>query len=308
MSANTLGMRFKVGAIVAVFCIAASAQANGAMGLGLEMWDLRYWFAYVVAIIALEAWLIGRWLKISWFKCILISVLANSITGSLCSVWNPLASLLHWNIVGSQTNPSPFPNAIALLTLFAIPSGWVESVIWRWAAKTNDVWPFVKHVLMVHLITVPVGLVILLIPEHPYRGLEATTDYSRRRDVMRVEQALQDYVMVNESLPKSNAVKGIASELAEFAMNRDEHELALTFYVPELTRFNTGERWEHPFEVNPDLVGKHLDTEYGGVGEEDWVWYIRRPDTGIGYGWGFVVDVNSWNIKFEHDFEKLYGP
>jgi len=45
--------------LLAICCLPVSAHANGAMGLGLELWDLNYWFAYVAAIIVAEAWLTG---------------------------------------------------------------------------------------------------------------------------------------------------------------------------------------------------------------------------------------------------------
>ena len=63
-----------------VACIAA-CRANGAMGLALELWDPTNWVFYVGATVALEAWLIGRWLKFGWAKSVGVSVLANAFTG-----------------------------------------------------------------------------------------------------------------------------------------------------------------------------------------------------------------------------------
>lgn len=302
-------MRFKVGLLLAAALLASTAQANGAMGLGLEMWDLRYWFAYVVVIIGLEAWLIGRWHNLSWTKSVLLSLGVNALTGSLCSVLNPLAPLFHYSFVGSLENPNPFMNAVVLLMVFALPSAWLESIVWRWAKKPNDVWQFVKRVMIVHLVTVPIGLAILLIPERPYLGLEAMTDYNRRMNARRVERALQDYVMVNGSLPNSSDLRGIVRELEEYVRDYNEQELMLTFYRPEFTRFSTGEKWEHPFDINPDLVGKRVEGEYEEITEEEeqWVWYIRRPDQGTGYGWGIVVDLNTWMVKTEYKAVTLYG-
>ncbi|MCH7904617.1 MAG: hypothetical protein IH944_08645 [Armatimonadetes bacterium] len=301
-------MRFKAGVAALILCLATVAQANGAMGLGLEMWDLRYWFAYVVVMVGLEAWLIGRWIELSWTKSVLLSIGANAITGVACGAGGLFAPFLHMSFVGSRMDPNPFVNAVVLLTVFALPSAWLESVVWRWAKKPEDVWRFVKRVLVVHLATVPVGLAILLIPEHPYQGMEAMTDYNRRTKVRRIERALQQYVMVNEALPESKDVRGLARELEEHSMNYDENEIVLVLHRPELTRFSTGERWNHPFEINPELVGKRFD---GGpedmIEEEKWVWYVRRPDVGTGYGWGLSVELNSWTVKAEFDEVILYG-
>lgn len=304
MSANTLGMRFKVGAIASILCLATVARANGAMGLGLEMWDLRYWYAYVVVIIALEAWLIGRWLKVSWIKCILISVLANAITGWLGAASGFFAVFLHISIIGSATNPSPFPNAIALLTLFAIPSAWVESVVWRWAEKTEDIWPFVKHVLIIHLITVPVGLAILLIPDRPYPGLEATTTFGRRLTLMSVTRALQQYVSVYEVLPPSDTIDSLAEELQPFTIYK-EREVTAALHYTVFNRFSIRDSFDYPFEINADLVGTPVPMNWDV--DEEWIWYLRTPEEDSGFGWGLVVELNSGQVKFERDATILYG-
>ena len=295
-------MRFKVGAMVAVLGIAASAQANGAMGLGLEMWDLRYWLAYVVAMVALEAWLIGRWLKISWIKSAVISIVANAVTGGLGAASGFFAPFLHISIIGSSANPSPFPNAIALLTLFAIPSGWIESIVWRWATRTKDVWPFVKHVLLVHLITVPIGLAILLIPERPYPGLEITTAYGRRAALYNVSIALENYVRAYEALPGSQTVDGLARELVPHSFSNDS-DMTVALHHGTFSRFSTGDSWQHPFEINPELVGMPLIIDEKA--EEQWVWYLRTPDMGTGYRWGLVIDLNTGDVRPESDSASL---
>lgn len=78
------------------------------MGLGLEMFDLRYWFAYVAVMVGAEAWLIGRALKLKWGESVLKSMIGNVITGVFCGGMGCLAPFWHQSFVNTPDGPNPF--------------------------------------------------------------------------------------------------------------------------------------------------------------------------------------------------------
>lgn len=159
-------MRARIG--LGFLLVPALARANGSMGLGLEIWSLDSWAAYCVSMILLEAWLIGRRAKIAFPKSLLISLCANFVTGMACGPLGCCAVFLH----PGSTNPNPLLNSIIVLIAFAIPSGLVESILWTRFLVSEDRWILVGWSVAVHLMTIPVGWAILMIPEHPYRGSE----------------------------------------------------------------------------------------------------------------------------------------
>ncbi len=284
-------MKARFWVVCAVVLIAPSASANGAMGLGLEMFDLTYWFAYVVVIIALEAWLIGRYVKATTFSSIVTAIIANLLTGVFCGGLGCIAPFLHYPIIGTLDNPRPFPNAIALLTLFAIPSGLMEMILWERAALVKNNFKNYRYIVLIHLLTVPVGLGVLLIPERPYRGLEAFTMGARRQSLRDAETALTVYISEHGRLPLGNSPKEILRELYRFDPDLKESD----WYAPQFSRFSLGESFEHPFEMNPRLVGLRF-TEYVAGPDENWVWYMRYRSSG-GHGFGLRVDVNSGQVQ-----------
>ncbi len=265
------------------------------------MFDLRYWFAYVVAIVVLEAWLIGRWMKLSWPKSLGVSTLANLVTGGLCSL-GCIAPLLHQSFVGTRENPNPFLNAIILLTVFALPSAWVESIAWRLASKEKSELKHVGRVVFVHLITIPVGLAILLIPDRPYQGLR----WARSLHV--AIRAAERYVGEHEALPTATEPRSLANQLKPYTSKKDQDNLVLSLYRPDYSRFSSGESWKHPYEFNPAVLGKKIPAQ-NEQSEEKWVWWIRSPKDSTRWGRGIMVDLHSGSIRHSRDVSELeYKP
>lgn len=130
-------MRTRIG--LGLLLVPAIAWANGSMGLGLEIWSLESWAAYCVAMILLEAWLIGSRAKIAFPKSLLISLCANFVTGMVCGPLGCCAVFLH----PGSTNPNPLLNSIIVLIVFAIPSGLVESFLWTRFVPSDDRWKLV---------------------------------------------------------------------------------------------------------------------------------------------------------------------
>jgi hypothetical protein len=147
--------------------------ANGAMGLGLEMFQFDYWLVYVVVTVLFEAWWIGRRIGLSWPGSLAISVFANAITALVCPFL--LTPALHGTFVGTTLDPNPFGNALALFLGFGLISALLETVIWKPTSKVSNSGGLLWRSLTAHLIGVFMSLAILLIPAQPYRGLEYTS-------------------------------------------------------------------------------------------------------------------------------------
>lgn len=260
--------------------IPASAFANAAMGLGLEMWAVPYWAAYVVAMVIGEAWLIGRWLGLSWPASLALSAVANFITGAGCGMMG--CPFLHYPMVGTREDPSPFLNSVALLALFAIPSALLEALVWtRFRGEKSDraLW---GRSVVVHLALVPVGLAILLIPPRPYVGLEAVTFGHRRLNGLTVLRALEGYSREKGKLPSARTLDELQNELQPLGLTREDVygekktiQVRQVFRDPTFGRFDLGSAGGSEWEINPDLVGRKLDLE---ATKETWAWYLRSRD------------------------------
>lgn len=303
-------MNVRPGAILAVLGLAASASANGAMGLGLEMFDLRYWFAYAVAMVVLEAWLIGRWANVAWPASLGISILANLITGVMCGGIGCFAPLLHGAFVGSVTDPNPFLNAVVLLAAFAVPSGWVESLVWRACLRKSKDTKLLARSVIVHLVTIPVGLSILLISDRPYRGLESTTAWHRRLVLSgEVRRAAEWYIGERQQIPLETDARALGQTLEGY---RDPDEgksnLVSALFQPGFSRFSFGEDWTRPFEINKTIAGRKI-VEPKDEAEDHWIWWVRPPYDGTGYQWGLIVELNWGQVKATRDRKELgYNP
>ncbi len=275
----------------------SSAHANGAMGLGLEMFDLRYWCAYVLATVIVEAWLIGRYLKLKPGVSMLCSVLANAVTGAMCSV-GCLAPFLHMTLVGSYTDPKPFANAVALLFAFAIPSALVEAIVWERATREKGNRKHVRWIVFVHVITVPLGLAILLIPSHPYRGQEIQARYFRP-NARRTVEPLQNYITEHQQLPAGTSPRDVLRTLK--ALDPEVSEIA--WFAPSFGRFSMGDLFDRPYELNRTLASLKVDFEKP-YDESKWVWYVRYrwPD---GHAEGLIVEAHSGDVKFSWDTKEL---
>lgn len=261
-------------AILWLCLLPAGAFANGAMGLGLEMWDLRYWFAYVLIMIVGEALLIGRPLGFSFAKCLFISSTANFVTGFLCGGLGLLAPLLHGAFVGTRANPNPLLNSVALLLIFAIPSALFENGVWGYflcraelAADRRTLWRSV----WVHLVLVPVGLAILLIPDRPYRGLEGTTSMNLRHTFRKARAAVQSFIDEKGRIPSASTIPELRDELAKSGQLPGDVDFVAALTSPHFARFSTGGDRGVPFEVNLSIRGKKV----GQAPRESWTWYLR---------------------------------
>ncbi len=256
--------------------LAPIALANGAMGLGMEMWDLRYWAAYCLSMVAVEAWWMQRKLELSWSRSIFTSLVANAVTGSLCGI-GCFAPVLHQPFVGTGSDPSPFWNSVVILLMFAIPSALAESVVWKVSLRDAPGNKIVLQSLFVHLWTIPIGLVILLLPARPYLGLEATAEYRRFREIQTIARGIEEYLQANERLPSADSPAQLLAELRLFTERKFPVPTEIAFQPVAFGRFGDLTNGVK-MEFNPELRGmtlKALSTRSDGKR----IWFGKIPST-----------------------------
>lgn len=242
--------------LIGLLATAVSALANGAMGLALEMFEFKTWFVYVAAMLIIEAWMIGRWIGVSWPSSFGVAISANAFTAFCCPA--VLTPVLHYSMVGTQANPNPFWNAVALLTSFAFVSAFFESFFWVWSAhKRGKEW-VMWRVLLAHLVGVPLALAILLIPPRPYVGLEAFANGARRGSRFDIGRDVALDLMDGNPIPRvENAEQLFRHYAGHPVFGRQLKPIQWeAAYQARFTRFSTGESRLEPIEFNRELAGK----------------------------------------------------
>lgn len=250
--------------ILAIVALPAISSANGAMGLGLEMFHLGYWLIYVIAMIVFEAWWIGRRSGVGWGVSLGISLLGNLITAMLCS--QLAAPALHQPVVGSRLNPNPLINAVILFLGYGLISAVLEAALWQSLTQGKRL---LWRSIAAHFLSVPIALAILLIPEHPYVGLDAFTQHFRRWTLERwAKRNLQDQIQGKERIPSfasvDEAIRAIPLE--------SEPDAWAAGYKANYRRFSVGEDQGTPYEWNRELNSKAIGGE-----DDSWIWLIRPP-------------------------------
>lgn len=279
----TVGRRI-VAVVLAI--LPTLALANGAMGLGLEIFDLRYWCAYVVATVVFEAWMIGGFMGKSAWPSLGISLIANFASAFPCFVVCPV--FLHDSFVGTRLNPNPLMNSIAILVVAGLISTFIETLVWN-VFKETVIYKgsILVQSLKTHLLGVPLALAILLIPPRPYRGTESMTRYYRRMQIIgyliKRIQALDE----NALLPREKTFPEVWAKLPAWANGPDNWAAG---YLPEFGRFATGENRKVSFgEWNPAVSGHSVQWLY----ENSPIWLLRwRYSDGTAQGIVFGLTEN----------------
>ncbi|MBX3118316.1 MAG: hypothetical protein KF784_04565 [Fimbriimonadaceae bacterium] len=280
-------------ALFAVFVgLPVSAFANGDMGLAYQMFDYRYWFAYVAFAVIFEAWFMGIRTGVPLYKAGLISLLANFVSATLpmcfCVVF------LHSAFVGTQLNPNPLMNAVALLFGFGVLSALIEGAVWQVAAKRYFEFSSKKiflRMLQAQMVVAAVGLIIFLIPERPYLGLQSMTYYKRK---IHIEYCLKDFVASMDENHRLPTVKSAEDLLRRFPAPDEEwyaEDQWVCAYLPDYTRFSFGQNRKISFELNPTVSGFNYDKLFDDDTQEIWILRIRNPQSGNCAG--FVLNPNT---------------
>jgi hypothetical protein len=257
----------------------------------------------------------GRWLGIPFKSALRCSLGANFTTAILGGFFSGIISYSFLGIFGSELNPNPFWQTVFLFTLFGLGSALVEAMFWPKAGSQDSVSvrPRNRYVgsLMVHLVGVPIGLAILLLPARPYVGLEMQVNAQRHFWLGRmIERLLGLYIAEHQTVPPARTygemLEALGPALGRYA--KDPNLWAAT-YAANYHRFDTGEMRREPFiEWNVAASGRKLfsDTDRAKESSDPDIWLIRwRTVQSVS---GYVLDLSSGNLTRTDDAKKLGYP
>jgi hypothetical protein len=294
----TNDMRRLLSLLLTLLCllIPSAASANGAMSLALATFAWGPWLAYVVVTIVFEAATLGKWLHVPFARALGCSLSANLLTALLGGLFSGLACAL-LGFYGGRLNPNPFGQTLLLFTLFGSLSALVEAYFWSSAAESSIVnRPFqagaaslshrkvTMRCLLVHLLGVPVGLAVLLIPSRPYPGLESQVYATRwyyigKGGLSGLKRPLQDYISEHEALPLVHSYAELLQLLKPNLRYSNDPDLWAAAYVPDYHRFDTTEMKRNPIEWNNRAI------IYKPTDEDDRdhkaLWLVRCRHTGF---------------------------
>lgn len=186
------------------------------------------------------------------------------------------------------------------MVFFAIPSAVIEAFVWAPRLEKSRHNSVVLTSLWVHLALVPVGLAILLIPEQPYRSLEAWSGSSRRESLKEIEQAIQVFISEKERFPLARTTDDLLKEVSPYLSKPEA--AARAFTQIDYSRFSTGRVLQVEWQINQDLVGRKVPFE----GSSDLVWYLRpKEDDRRPWTSGLVVDPADGAVTTVRDSTKL---
>jgi hypothetical protein len=269
--------------VLVLVSVAAIASANGVMGYALEQYDFHAWLVYVIGTIVFEAWAIGRWAGKSWPAAVGISIVANLVTAGCCA--NLCGVGLHSTFVGSRINPNPLANMLVMFTVFGVISGLVESVVWSIATRRNES-KFAVRSLLAHLVWVPLGMAIMLVPSRPYPMLEAYTVYARHFHVQTVARLISNEIYESSRIPDHHDTARLFQELIPADGSNTEDAWAVA-YRPDFSRFSIGQtKGELFWEWNTAATKLKVDSPK----MPEQIWLLRPKKRESRYPFGLV-----WN-------------
>lgn len=284
---------FAVGLGVALF---AMASANGSMSMALGNFRFRDWCVYVVITVVFEAVALGRWLKIPLMRALWASIIANFITAIIGLPFHGMGGYLFGGLVGSRYDPNPFLSTILLFIVFGLVSALIESLVWksfwrRWSTVTRSV---VKATVVVHLIGVPLGLAILLMPEYPYPGLTGRVWFLRDMAQMDVRRSLNDYIAGNHRLPDVQSYEELVLMFRDGERLRYLPDPSVLAWMPRYQRFDMKDEHRGPhWEWNRAVSGRTVSEEPMPP-----VW-LARVDYGDGHYRGLVFEDHEVRLKYK---------
>ncbi|MBI5707239.1 MAG: hypothetical protein HZC36_09655 [Armatimonadetes bacterium] len=299
--------------------ISASALANGAMSLALSFFSWPYWLAYVAATLIFEAIAMGRWLRCTWKKSALASVFANVATGIFGGCVSGIVGYEFLGTVGSTVNPDPLGQAILMLATFGLGSAFVEALFWQSVlskrGSRHPYLPILGRSFVVHLVGVPLALCILLIPDHPYPGLESQVAWHRgtvrRGFSYDLVEGLATYMAERDRLPKATSfdemlrlVKPDVESVWPMAQRAWQGpERWVLGYLPDYARFDRTEMKRRPILWNTALSGKPLAEITAPVWLIKWSYRTGWTEALVLKGDGSSEPVRVWGETPE-EFER----
>ncbi len=275
-------MRKRVLAILLALAIAslASADASFEGASAFALYSTGAVFTYLVAIVIVEAWIIGHRLNITWARSFITSIAANFVTALVAIIFGiPTVGMV---LFGGLANPNPFLSTVLLLIVFGLASGVFESLFWNTVRGETPKRTIFNRTMLAHIVGIPLGLLIFLIPPRPYPGLEDMTRVARKLTLGRALQGFSRQLAVGQPVPNVHS----AAELLSYVASHSTHDMyennwAAATFAPKYGRFDVGNKHGWQMEFNAAIVGRSLDKAAQPT------WILR---TGPDRADGFVYD------------------
>lgn len=273
--------------IITLMLLVSPACANGAMGMVYGTFAWNYWLVYVAITVLFEAVVFGRWANMELSKALSTSLGANALTGLLGTVFSGFFGYMFYNMGGrSYVEPNPLGHALFCLGVGATFSALIESIIWTKAAGGAAL----RTSLLVHLASIPLALLILLLPARPYEGLEGQARSQRGHVRNDVARAIDEEILPDGAEPfiAPTMWKELLQRIQPVLSRRYNYSpqiLEVSGYQPHFFRFDTGESFRHPAQFNAALTGRDLRKL------EKPEWLVRW--TTNGWSEGIVVNDNG---------------
>jgi len=278
-------------------------MADGGTGFAAFEFDHRTFIAYVGATVVFEAWFIGVRGGYDWPKSILISVAVNAFTAFLCV--SPEFFIM------AQRKPYFNPNSLEWtfqpLILYALFSSLIEGFLWAPRLSGKG---FVGRSILAHIACIPISIAILVLPSRPYQALERGVFGDRMSAITGIRSGLEQEIRSKRKVPELKSIPDLIC-LYKPVWSNAKSNLAVIGYVPEYSRFDTGESFRHPVEINHQAVGAKvkISDDYDYYPKRG-LWLIRgHLENGLGDSYrGLIVDLDSGHVVWTNDGEKLgYG-
>jgi len=296
-------MKRALAATACLLCLASFAAANWAMTPAFFMFQTWTLTAYVLGVIISESLIMARVIDHSWGRIIVMCLIANFIT-AVFGCFFGLPSM-RYAIIGGLVNPNPLLSAICLLLVFGLISGVIESFVWMSVRKETPRLKVFTTTVVAHLVGVPIGLAIFLIPSRPYLGLEQMVFHSRRAMADKALAEIADDMRASKPFPTVHS----APELMAYAAAQtrrypdQRRQIEESAFVPNFGRFDTGESRREPLEFNPLMAGRAFSNA-DAKKQPTWVMRAKVEDG----PYGFVYEPMNGVITYRSSMPALgYG-
>ena len=291
-------------AVATLTCSSTPVSANGAMGLALATFPWTVWLVNVIVTVLFEAAWLGRALKVPFHIAIRTSLAANFASAIIGGFLSGIVSYSFYGVFGTRMNPNPFGQTLLVFILFGLGSALVETFFWTGpATKSAGVYRplrVLRQSVAAHLLVIPIGLAILLLPERPYVGLESQAA-GERHGYLRspFKKAVEDYIAERRAFPPVRTYEQLLTLWKpQLGSRGGDRDLWAAAYVPEFHRFDTGEMRKGPHvEWNPQASGKKILESSTGI---MWLTRVRASEWCSG-----LVIVLPYTIRWSNSQKEL---
>lgn len=263
MVAQKIEMR--TGAIIALLSLSHPALADGSTAPTLAIVDFWAGAAAAIVFVVFEAWFIGVATGRSWPKSLALSALSNVASAVICPVVFPPDFYCPFFPLQTGLNPNPLLFVFELLLGYGLISVFIECPFWA-QRQTILAKPYERQVfvrcLISHVVGVPLCLAIFLVPARPYHHLEYWVLHARRMQLW--EPALLQFDQAAQAERRIPIVESV-NDILNYTDHPDRDNQWLGEYMPNYSRFATGEDRSCPIRLDPASPGRRFDRAAGEI-------------------------------------------